>query len=776
MRTILTISFLTILCSIDVYGQTTTALQGTVVDENNAKVAAAQVTLLAEAGFQLNTTTDNSGNFEFHNLSPGNYLLQIKASGFAIHSNNQIRLARGDNRKLQITLSVASVNENVVVTSTGTAERIEEVAKVVSVIDSQQIEQRHELGLNETLRGTPGVRVQQQGSPGALATVRLRGQRTFDTAILLDGLRVRDAGDINGSAVSLIPDLPLVSMERVEILRGSGSSIYGTHAIGGVVNIIPTSGENGLHLVSSFEAGSLATYRERLQATGGTSRFGFNVGVDRLDVRNGIDGDDAYGNSSFAARAQFNPTQSIVVTGTFYGDVANARVNDNPFALAAAFNGKEFPAAIANVTFQPDFNNPDQGRRNRLLAGSVRLTQIINDRVSYSLAYQRVATDRKNYNGSAVDPRFASFVPFGDFEFVNTNHGAIDTFDGRVNIRLGNANLVTAGVEFERESFFQSSQPSFSTFNNTTDHQRTFAVFGQDQFAFLNDRLRFSLGARVQSYRIRGADRPGSLASREAESSVTGDGSVAYLLRSGTKLRAHVGNGFRAPSLFERFGEGTFGSAGLVRFGDPTLRAEQSISVDAGLDQRLAKDRIGLGATYFYTRLQRVVAFTGFTVDPLGLGRFSGYVNRPGGLSRGVETYLETAPWRGSELRGSYTFTNSDRFIPSRGLQPEYVIPQHLFGLSLSQRYRSLLVTMEMNRTGAYLAPVFENDFPFRMAELTFPGYTKTDLFASYERKASEHVTMTFFAGFENLFNRRYYENGFLAPGALGRGGIKMKF
>ena len=247
-----------------------------------------------------------------------------------------------------------------------------------------------------------------------------------------------------------------------------------------------------------------------------------------LDVRKGIDKDDAYGSSSFVARAQFKPTQSIVVTGTFLGDVANGRVNDNPFALLGAFRGQRFPSAVAGVTFQPDFNNPDQGRRNRLLVGSGRFTQVINERVSYSAAYQRVATNRRNYNGPLVDPRFASFVPFGDFELLSINKGTIDTFDGRLNLTLGHSNLATAGFEFERESFFQSSQPAFSAFNNTTDRQRTFAVFGQDQFAFLDDRLRFSLGARVQSYRIRSADRPGSLASREAESSITGEAIVLF--------------------------------------------------------------------------------------------------------------------------------------------------------------------------------------------------------------------------------------------------------
>jgi outer membrane receptor protein involved in Fe transport len=286
-----------------------------------------------------------------------------------------------------------------------------------------------------------------------------------------------------------------------------------------------------------------------------------------------------------------------------------------------------------------------------------------------------------------------------------------------------------------------------------------------------------SVGVRGQWYRIRGADRPGFLQSRGAESSVTGDGAIAYFFRgSGTKLRAHVGNGFRAPALFERFGEGTFASAGVMRFGDPTLKAEQSISVDGGFDQRLANDRVLFGATYFYTRLQRVIAFTGFAVDPLGLGRFSGFENRPGGLSRGVETYFNTAPVKGMDLRASYTFTNSDRALTSQGLLPEYVIPEHLFGLTLSQRYRSLLFNFDLNHTGSHIAPVFENNFPFRMAELTFAGYTKADVFVSYERRQSERVTLVLFGGVENLFNREYFENGFLAPKALGRGGVTIKF
>jgi iron complex outermembrane receptor protein len=679
---------------------------------------------------------------------------------------------------LQIRLRVAALNETVIITATGTPQDPDDTAKVVSVLDSQQVENKHVLALTETLRGMPGVRVQQQGSPGSLSTIRLRGQRTYDTAVLFDGLRVRDASDINGSAVSLISDLLPLAIDRIEVLRGSGSSIYGTNAIGGVVNFVPMVGSGRPSFEAGFEGGTLATFRERLQGAGGGGRFGYSFALNRIDVRHGIDGEDQYGNTAGTGRLQFAITPSLILTGNFYGTTANARLNDSPIALPAAFlTSESFPKARPGVNFQPDFNNPDQGRRNRLLVGSAKLAQQINEQFSYSVAYQRVSSNRRNYNGPAIDPRFESFYPFGEFEFSNVNKGTTDTIDARMNTRLGRSNFATVGFEFERESLFQQSNPSFSAFNNTTDVQRTFAMFGQDQLSLLERRLQFSFAVRGQFFRISAADRPGFLSGITAENSITGDGAVAYFVdATNTKLRAHAGNGFRAPSLFERFGAGTFPGAGFARFGDPTLKPEQSISVDAGIDQRLADDRVLLGITYFYTRLQRIIAFTSFLNDPLGLGRFNGYVNEPGGLARGVETFGEAKPTSNTTVRGSYTYTNSDRATSSRGLQPEYVIAKHLLGLSLNQRCRAFLFNLEFNHTGSYIAPVFENNLPFRMAELRFGAYSKVDGFASYERSLSERVTATFFGGAENLFDREYFENGFRAPGIMARGGVKFKF
>jgi iron complex outermembrane receptor protein len=568
-------------------------------------------------------------------------------------------------------------------------------------------------------------------------------------------------------------------LDRVEILRGSGSSIYGTNAIGGVINLVPKTGAGSPRFEAGFEGGSLALFRERLQGSGGIrQRAGFSFGLTRLDVRHGVDGNDQYGNTSGTGRLQFAVTPSIDIAANFNGSSSNAITNDSPQPLAAAMNsGETFPRAIAGVTFHPDFNNPDQGHRNSILVGSVRFTQRLNETLSYTLAYQKVSTRRRNYNGPRFDPRFVALNPFGEFEFISTNNGGTDTLDARANIGLGKSNLVTAGFEFETERLFQRFMSAFGAPAGTTDRQQTFAFFAQDQIVLLDGQLRISLGARNQWYRIRAADRPGFLGEINAQNSVTGDGAVAYFIRStGTKLRAHVGNGFRAPSLFERFGNGFFQNA-PTRFGDPTLRAEQSIGVDGGFDQRTAKDKLLFGMTYFYTRLQRVIDFKSFRSffnptgdpDPLDLGRSGGYLNFPGGMSRGLETYLEATPYRGTSLRASYTFTNADRFVPPAGLQPQFVTPKHLFGLSLTQRYRSILASFSLNRTGEYIAPVFPENF-------RFPGFTKADLFISYERALTDRFAITLFGGADNIFNRTYFENGFRAPGAVGKGGFSLRF
>src|SRR5207237_6165090 len=110
--------------------------------------------------------------------------------------------------------------------------------------------------------------------------------------------------------------------------------------------------------------------------------------------------------------------QAIEMTSNANDTTSTAIANNSPVHIPVATTSSEkFPRAIEGVTFRPDFNNPDQGRRNSILVGSVRLTQRVNENVSYTLAYQKVSTRRRNYNGPKLDPRFAFLSPFGDFAF-----------------------------------------------------------------------------------------------------------------------------------------------------------------------------------------------------------------------------------------------------------------------------------------------------------------------------------------------------------------------
>src|SRR2546421_978775 len=159
--------------------QTVTSLRGHVTDAHNANVARASVALIERSGARTLTVTDDNGAYTFSNIAPGDYVVEVRARGFATFTSHAFHVARGQTQSVEVGLAVEGVSESVVVTATGTAQRIDEISKAVNVLDNATIESRREVTIAEALRGVPGTRVQQQGSPGALTSIRLRGQRPF---------------------------------------------------------------------------------------------------------------------------------------------------------------------------------------------------------------------------------------------------------------------------------------------------------------------------------------------------------------------------------------------------------------------------------------------------------------------------------------------------------------------------------------------------------------------------------------------------------------------
>ena len=234
-----------------------------------------------------------------------------------------------------------------------------------------------------------------------------------------------------------------------------------------------------------------------------------------------------------------------------------------------------------------------------------------------------------------------------------------------------------------------------------------------------------------------------------------------------------MGNGYRAPSLFERFGS-FFGSFGYSVLGDPRLRPDRSIAVDAGLDQTLFQNRLRVSATYFYTRLQEIIVFDFSGVvnpatDPFG--RSSGYLNTSGGIARGVEVSLTSTPTRTLNISAAYTYTKALQRRPQvRGVLRSFVIPDHQISVVATQRIgRRVLVNFDLLASSNYLAPIFGRAYRFR-------GLAKADLGLSYTVPFSDSRSLRLFGYLDNLFDRDNFESGFRTPGRTARAGASFRF
>lgn len=788
--------------SASTFAQKTTSIKGQVSDGYGGRIAGAQVRLRSRAGGQSSATTDKSGSFEFSALMPGEYLIEVDAEGFARATSVSIVVARGESKQVDFSLRVNAISESVVVLAAGTPQSADEVSKAVSVVDRQEMDDRDETAISEALRTVPGLRVQQLGGPGSFTSIKTRGLRNEDTAVLIDGLRFRDAGAPQGDASGLLENLTVTDVSRVEVLRGSGSSLYGSNAIGGVINLVTDEGGGPFHGSVLAEGGGLGMFRARAQVAGGAKNnsIAYSAGVSHLNVTHGVDGQDEARNTSGQGRVLFQVTPTTTLSGRIYAAKSRSQLNNSPEGIgnlppagiieAIPLSSTELrryeagvPPSQLNVgaaTFIPAANDPDNLRKANFFSGAVSFTQRPTETFGYTISYHGLVTDRASVNGSLG----VGFQPSGGSE-----RSRVDTLNARFDVRAGRANFISGGYEFESENFQNSPfEPNPADNSNVYVTQTSHTLFVQDQLRFMNDRLQISAAFRAQFFSLKqpkftpSASAPYRGITFEAPpSAYTGDGSIAYMFRSsGTKLRAHAGNGYRAPSLYERFG--TFFSSffGYSVFGDPRLAPDRSIALDAGIDQTLFRNRLHASATYFYTHLQEVITFDfsgaiNPATDPFG--RFGGYRNTNGGIARGVELSMSAAATHSLNLSAAYTFTKSLQRTPQvAGILRSLVIPDHQFSLVATQRFgRRVLVNFDLTASSDYLAPIFDPN-TFASRAYRFRGLAKADLGGSYTFPFKESRFLRLFGYVDNLFDRTYFESGFRTPGRTGRAGASFSF
>jgi iron complex outermembrane receptor protein len=769
MKIIKALSLIYIL-TIAVIAQQNATVSGTLIDEG--QIVANQKIRLVTQNETFETATDQNGNYRFENIANGTYLL--------VYNNKQASVTVENGA-----VSVANLAD-VVVISANTTQTIDEVAKSINIIDGQEMRDRADFTLAETLRTIPGFRVQQLGGFGRTATIKTRGLRNQDTALLIDGIRFRDAASITGDASAFLSDFTLTSVSRVEVLRGSGSSLYGTNAIGGTIDFQTPKPQSGFHGQIGGAAGGYGLGRFRGNISDGTTdgKFGFNLGVSRTVYTKGIDGEDDAHNTNFQSRIEYNPFTKTNISTRFFVSDAYVRLNSSPnTAFTSPFpSNANIIEARPGVNFAFDANDPDNFQKSKFFNGQVVLTQIISDDLVFQGFYSGLKTSRKNTNG----------ILGAGFQSASTSifDGTIQTANGHLNWTPNRANQITFGYEFEHEKYGNDGfTPSGAGNFSTRAFQSSNTFYAQDLLKFFGDRLQIAGGFRAQFFSLKTPEfslnnAPYSNVKLENPAAAyTFDGAASYFFeKTGTKIRAHVGNGYRVPSLYERFGTfySSFGTPSFVALGAPNLQPEKTIAFDGGIEQNLFDNRAKLTAVYFYTKLIDTIGY-GNAVSNIGTTPrpFGGYLNTKGGIARGAEFSGQVKPTGSTDIFASYTYTNSDQRVPqvSRTSFIETLgIPKQQFTLVATQRFKRAWVNFDFLATSDYLAPIFSSQ-NFNTYVYRFNGNRRADLTAGYTFPLKgEKMNLRVHGTVENLFDYEYYENGFRTLGRNGRVGVSLGF
>jgi vitamin B12 transporter len=491
-------------------------------------------------------------------------------------------------------LAQSASNPDVVVTAYRTPQPIQRAGSAITVITAQEIEEAGKSptrSLDDIFRRVPGVTLTQAGGPGQIQTVRIRGGDVRHTLVLVDGIRVNDPSS-TGREFDFAT-LVLADIERIEVLRGPQSALYGSDAMGGVINIITKRGRGAPKATLALEAGSFGTKETRGGVSGGNDRIDYSFGFSGLDTS----GFSAFGHrigrlQRFAPPNGFEPDSAQRVGAT--GRVGVKLADDLRLELGG---GSSYSRADYDAAFLP-FPDTDSWARNQLHNGYGRL---IGDTFGGALR-NTVTVFANRFDRRFHDEFLGPFASTSRTDFKGERAGA--EYQG--DLTLGSFGLLTFGTRAEREladSFRENLTPvPGARLRTIAAEQTTRSAFALHQIT-LGNRLHLSLGGRIDDvtspdHLVTGVDESGS---STLDRFATWRATAAYEIHeTDTKLRASAGTGGKAPSLFQLFSPD---------FGTPTLQSERSIGVDAGIDQALLDGRVKLSATIFYNRYRDLIDF-----------------------------------------------------------------------------------------------------------------------------------------------------------------------
>ena len=651
--------------------------------------------------------------------------------GWGIHRTASIR-----NSQLGLLIAMAGIGtapvkaelpasaqdmDDLVVTATRLATPRGEVASSVSVISAEDIERRQFRSVSQALRSVPGLHVVQSGGPGQQTSVFMRGANSNHTLVLIDGVEATDPSSPAGAVD--FSNLWLDNIERIEIVRGAQSTLYGSDAIGGVIHITTRRGAGKLHGAGKLEGGSDSTVNQQASVAGSTDRVNYSFGVTHTDtdgdsvtparLRNGVAAeDDNYENWTTSARLGMAVSDMLEVS--LFGRYIDSETDLDPELEMFGFGTTEDRDARLDQT-------------EYLLRGEAK-AQLLDGLWEATLSTSYSDFDRKNRNDRQLPAETLTRTKFdGDklkFELKNDFYPV-------------DAHILTLGLETEKENMDSGGFSDFGGFfvgEETDADARNNAVYAQDQFSY-GERIFGTIGMRYDDHDDFGSE-------------VTYRIAPVYVHRdTNTRLKASAGTGFKAPTLFQTdgFAPNNFGS--FYR-GNPDLDPEKSFGWEIGMEQTLWGEQLSFGVTWFKSDIDDLMQVV---FDP---SFNSTYENIDNADIQGAETFIRVQPLESLAVQLDYTYTGAEDDDSGERLLRR---PKHKLDLDVEFR--------PVSRVSINLAVNYVSDYKDISRESS--GIIKGDDYAVLDVAADYQLNRQWrlFGRVENATDEHYEPaDGFQAP------------
>jgi vitamin B12 transporter len=707
-----------------------------VVDPQSATVSGAQVEVFAKNSTRAAAvqTTSAQGVAHFRNLSFAALRVHVLAPGFAEYwapATNE------ETARLDVTLQLAVATETVIVSATRTPAPSQESGAAVATLSAAELDTMRPIAANDALRFLPGAVLSTAGQHGGLSSLFVRGGDSRYNKVIVDGVSVTEPGGTFDFGT-----FPFAETDRVEFLRGTESTLYGSDAMTSVVQAWTRTGTAPRpELRFGADAGNFGSENGYASLSGASGRFDYNIFGNQFNTT-GIGPNDDYSNSLEGANvgAKLNDWASLRLRMRHDNSVSGVQNEWN-------FNG--------NPLLTPDL---DQRARLNSFLSSLELAVSGPSRWQHRLMGFDYTQHRTNIDGITEpgrnDPNFGFNIDTPFHTIDNINRAGFD-YQGDYAERTWTTS--TIGYEFEDET---GTVGDLLSGTPNPGLRRNHAVFGQQVLTF--SRASLVAGGRL----VHNESFGNKFVPRVSLTLLALRGGQVL---AGTRLHFAYATGIKEPQFSESFGNG----GSFIVKSNPFLKPEETRSLDAGFEQKLGQ-KYAFSSTYFNHLFRNKIDFNFIGCDPVTFVCSGQYINVNESIAHGVEVEVHGRPASRISASLAYTYTSTQILK-----QPFASDPLLMEGQALLRRPRhsaTALISYLSSRWGADVA----GSFIGRRADSDFlgfgfthaPGYVRIDTGAW----CAVRPRITAYANVENLLDRSYQEViGYPALGINFRAGMRFR-